>query len=254
MDPLALSLLRRVLSPYVSKRFSIAQIKLHPWFTKNFKGGMPPSGDVSNVSGGFEDCSNSRKRSCIVFGANKGTKEIIEQFCFSQPEFLRQNNSAQNENKPNEPSKSGVVPYTCLSQPACLDDMLLNSQLTGAATTQANQNPIQRLVKRMTRFFVTCSCEQTASRLTELFTTLNYSFKPNDKDFTISTTDRRRQKLVFKAKLMEMNDNVLVDFRLSKGCGLEFKRHFLKIKQAVRDITAQGPVLWPLAMALNSAM
>lgn len=33
-----------------------------------------------------------------------------------------------------------------------------------------------------------------------------------------------------------MDGNVMIDFRLSKGCGLEFKRRFVKIKYALSDI------------------
>jgi hypothetical protein len=33
-----------------------------------------------------------------------------------------------------------------------------------------------------------------------------------------------------------MDGNVLADFRLSKGCGLEFKRAFIKIRYAMEDV------------------
>lgn len=36
---------------------------------------------------------------------------------------------------------------------------------------------------------------------------------------TISTTDRRNNKLIFKVNLVEMESKILVDFRLSKVCG-----------------------------------
>lgn len=35
---------------------------------------------------------------------------------------------------------------------------------------------------------------------------------------TISTTDRRNNKLIFKVNLVEMESKILVDFRLSKVC------------------------------------
>lgn len=48
-----------------------------------------------------------------------------------------------------------------------------------------------------------------------------------------------------------MDGRILVDFRLSKGCGLEFKRRFLKIKGDLKDIITRGPV--PLTdIALSS--
>lgn len=48
--------------------------------------------------------------------------------------------------------------------------------------------------------------------------------------------------LVFKVNLIEMDANILVDFRLSKGCGLEFKRAFLKIRGAMEDVVKSSTV------------
>lgn len=59
---------------------------------------------------------------------------------------------------------------------------------------------------------------------------------------TISTVDRRKMPLVFKASIHDMDGRILVDFRLSKGCGLEFKKRFLKIKADLKDIITRGPV------------
>lgn len=49
--------------------------------------------------------------------------------------------------------------------------------------------------------------------------------------------------LVFKANIVEMDGKTLVDFRLSKGCGLEFKRTFMKIKSLLDDIILRSPIL-----------
>jgi len=69
---------------------------------------------------------------------------------------------------------------------------------------------------------------------------------------TVSTVDRNKLRLVFKAHIIEMDGKILVDFRLSKGCGLEFKRRFIKIKNALEDIVLKGPTTWPIAIATNS--
>lgn len=61
--------------------------------------------------------------------------------------------------------------------------------------------------------------------------------------------DRRKMPLVFKANIVEMDGKILVDFRLSKGCGIEFKRRFVKIKSLLEDIILKGPVTWPIAVA-----
>lgn len=63
---------------------------------------------------------------------------------------------------------------------------------------------------------------------------------------TVSTMDRRNNKLIFKINLVEMDEKILVDFRLSKGDGLEFKRHFLKIKGKLSDIVSSQKVWFPV--------
>lgn len=55
--------------------------------------------------------------------------------------------------------------------------------------------------------------------------------------------------LVFKVNMVDMDGKILVDFRLSKGCGIEFKRRFVKIKSSLEDIILKCPVTWPIAVA-----
>jgi serine/threonine-protein kinase Chk1 len=69
---------------------------------------------------------------------------------------------------------------------------------------------------------------------------------------TITTIDKRNMGLVFKAAVLDMDGKTLLDFRLSKGCGLEFKRNFVRIKQNLEDIVLKGPITWPIAMATNN--
>lgn len=143
----------------------------------------------------------------------------------------------------------------CFSQPTMLDDLILCTQMNPTQSIGATQsnNPFQRLVRRMTRFFVSTKCDETLKRLSATFEKLGYSWKCNDEAvITISTIDRRKLQLIFKANIVEMDGRILCDFRLSKGCGLEFKRRFIRIKQSLADIVMKGPVTWPIAIATNS--
>ena len=76
--------------------------------------------------------------------------------------------------------------------------------------------------------------------------------RPRPSQMTVQTLDRRKMPLTFKASVLDMTDHVLVDFRLSKGCGLDFKRHFIRIKQKLPDILLNVPVNWSVAAATNS--
>jgi len=131
-------------------------------------------------------------------------------------------------------------PSYSFSQPALLDDLLLATQMN--QTQSASQNYFQRLVRRMTRFFVTTRWDDTIKRLVGTIERLGgYTCKVGDDGVvTVSTVDRNKLRLVFKAHIIEMDGKILVDFRLSKGCGLEFKRRFIKIKNALEDIVLKG--------------
>ncbi|XP_064380427.1 serine/threonine-protein kinase Chk1 [Dromaius novaehollandiae] len=123
------------------------------------------------------------------------------------------------------------------SQPARPEHMLLNSQLLG--TPGSSQSPWQRLVKRMTRFFTKLDAACSYRALKEVCERMGYGWKRScTNQVTISTTDRRNNQLVFKVNLLQMESRILVDFRLSKGDGLEFKRHFLKIKGELGDVVS----------------
>lgn len=66
----------------------------------------------------------------------------------------------------------------CFSQPAMLDDLILCTQLN--PTQGASQNPFQRLVRRMTRFFVSTKCDESLKRLTQCLEKLGCTWKAND--------------------------------------------------------------------------
>ncbi|XP_063880424.1 serine/threonine-protein kinase grp-like isoform X6 [Scylla paramamosain] len=141
----------------------------------------------------------------------------------------------------------GVVSF---SQPAKPEQLLLSSQMTQG--TQASQTPLQRLVKRMTRMLVKTSLEDTVTHLEAVFNKLNYSHRCHTANvITVTTVDRRGAQLVLKASILDMAQYILLDFRLSKGCGLDFKRHFLRIKEGLSHIIVKGPVTWNMAMATN---
>lgn len=136
------------------------------------------------------------------------------------------------------------------SQPAALGDLLLLSQPVQNTQPLSSTTLFQKLGKRMTRFFVKTNCDDTVKRLVNSLETENYSCCVNESGVvTVTTVDRLNMPLVFKTLMVEMDGKLLVDFRLSKGCGLEFKRRFITIKENLSDIIMKGPVSWPIAVA-----
>ncbi|XP_069951316.1 serine/threonine-protein kinase grp isoform X1 [Cherax quadricarinatus] len=241
IDNLALSLLRKVLNTVPRHRATISQVKNHQWFTKNFQ---KNSGFVQNV------CTESmtpRKRVCSELErANTAfsLEDIAHRLAYSQPETPTP--SVINTAVCGDNMDLRVVSF---SQPAQPENLLL-SQLTQG--TQASQTPLQRLVKRMTRILVRTTLEDTLTHLEALFNKMHYTYRYHTAHvMTVTTLDRRGAQLVLKASVLDMGQNILVDFRLSKGCGLDFKRHFLRIKEGLSHIIVKGPVTWNMAMATN---
>ncbi|XP_014816529.1 PREDICTED: serine/threonine-protein kinase Chk1 [Calidris pugnax] len=196
------------------------------------------SGGVSDSPGGF----SKHVRSDMDFSPVKGALgEEKSGYSTSQPEpgtggTLWDTGAATSIDR--------LVQGISFSQPACPEHMLLNSQLLGTPGT--SQSPWQRLVKRMTRFFTKLDAEGSYRALREVCEKMGYGWKKScTNQVTISTTDRRNNKLIFKVNLVEMESKILVDFRLSKGDGLEFKRHFLKIKGKLSDVISTQKVWLP---------
>lgn len=97
----------------------------------------------------------------------------------------------------------------------------------------------------MTRFFVHTTSDETIKRITDIIAETGYTWKITDNTLiTVSTVDRRKIQLVFKINLITMDDTILVDFRLSKGDGIEFKRRFVNIKRAAADIISKEQRFW----------
>ncbi|CRK93350.1 CLUMA_CG006891, isoform A [Clunio marinus] len=238
LDTLSLSFIRKILNPIPEKRLTLENIKQHKWIqnplltTKvsplDMTDGMSPLNkrlkSIQDLNSSFDDingrCYQSQPAPSVLFSQNNQHQMSVE---------------ARNN--------------YCFSQPAMLDDLLLCTQ-QNATQGSTFGNPFQRLVKRMTRFFVSTKCDETIKRLTTVLDRLGFTWKINeDSSVTISTLDGRKLQLTFKANFLEMDGKILLDFRLSKGCGLDFKRKFVKIKNSkeIDDVVLNIPVNFTLA-------
>jgi hypothetical protein len=74
----------------------------------------------------------------------------------------------------------GPAAVFSFSQPAHIDDMLLNSQLGNTQTAidgSGGSSPLQRLVKRMTRLVAKVSCDEAVKYLGQHLTKMGYTWK-----------------------------------------------------------------------------
>jgi len=235
IDNLPLSLLRKVLMPHPSRRYKLEQIQNHVWVKKKFK---DPEG-VSSLTRSNSSATGQglKKRLCSELDFPSGKTFVTDRECQSQP--LPTSGDHSDENKPLES-------FHGFTQPAQLDNLLLSTQ---GAATQGSQTPFQKLVKRMTRFWVNTDKENTEKELRERFERLGYTVKMTTPGIlTVKCVDRRGMQLAFKATLIEMDKQVLLDFRLSRGDGIEFKRRFTQIKQSMERIIVKAPIMWSLAI------
>ncbi|KAK3523931.1 hypothetical protein QTP70_016737 [Hemibagrus guttatus] len=228
IDSMPLGLLTKILLHSPEDRITIPEIKKHRWFSRSFKSGGKRQPDIH---GPLTKMLRSDSERLQLAQTNSGERVQISS---SQPE-------PQGLWEVREDVVHTEGAQVSFSQPACPDHMLLGSQLLG--TPGASQNPWQRLVRRMTRFFTTLKAEASCTALRDTCINLGYTWKQScTNQATVSTLDRRNNKLIFKIHFLEMEERILVDFRLSRGDGLEFKTIFVNLKQKLSDIISNQRV------------
>jgi len=252
-DNLLLSLIKKILGHSPSKRYTILQVKNHLWFKKKFK-----DSDGSLIEPELVETSSPPRKAFRGHYDEYRDREqmfdlrtpLVERLCASQPaEVFRKLTRAPSINTQHSGSEQNFNGFT---QPAQLSDLVLSGSGSTQAT-QGTQTQFQRLVKRMTRFWVKNSQEDTDKFLQALLEKMQYNFRCKPKGvFTITTQDRRGAILSFRCTLIQVDHQILVDFRLSKGCGIEFKRHFAKLKTNCASIIEKGPVCFPSLIAANA--
>ncbi|KAM6238367.1 serine/threonine-protein kinase Chk1 [Porphyrio hochstetteri] len=254
IDSAPLALLHKILTESPTARITIPDIKKDRWYSKPLKKGVKrahvPSEGLSDSPSAFSkhiqsDTDLSPVKSVLskekaTYSTSQPDPSTSAALSTSQPEL-------GTGAAPWDGGAGGIdrlVQGISFSQPTCPEHMLVNSQLLG--TPGSSQNPWQRLVKRMTRFFTKLDADGSYCALREACEGLAYGWRKScTNQVTISTTDKRNNQLIFKVNLVEMESKILVDFRLSKGDGLEFKRHFLKIKGKLSDIISTQKVWVP---------
>lgn len=234
IDSLALGLLTKILCSSPNKRYTISQIRNHLWYKKflSNKGIVRWSGE-----------SVSYKRLCSDLDRSSVLKEDPEtKFCYSQP--VQINKDSESVDCPDYFNNNLSIGLS-FSQPVDPDNMILTTKFTASQMVSKTALPIGT---RLTRFCIKMEPEAVLKELKYAFEKLGYCWKHSAPgQVTVTTQDRRKMQLIFKASLLTMPEKILVDFRRSKGDGIEFKRHFLKIKQVLSDVIDKQPMIGPIA-------
>lgn len=183
-----------MLSIHVRYRFTLQQIKVHPWFKR----------DTVRKRHSFGMGSPDLKRQ-RVFGS------AVVKTSASQPTPVIAKDVPEDEHD------SRLMHH--FTQPDRIEDMLLSTQAESQmSSSQSRPSQYQKLVKRMTRFFTSVDPEETFSTLTSHFDRVGYVWKKTSAgQLTVETIDKRKNPLVFKTTIIVMSGtSILVDFRLSR--------------------------------------
>lgn len=212
IDALAICLIRSMLTHRPDKRANIPTILSHEWCNMKF----PHIGTAGDPFSIFEQ----QEHYCRQKDAP-----------YSQPQKLSYYNEAIRYNP-------DVSRLHFFSQPTQINNLLLAIPLqTSQQAAVTPEDSISNLIYRMTRFFVSLNLNKTLDRLIRVLENLEYMMKSiTDNVVTVTTIDNTRSALIFKISLYAMNNKTLLDFRLSKGCGIEFKRRFIIFRHEFLDI------------------
>lgn len=239
IDTLSLGFLKKLLNPNPSKRCTISQMKKDKWFLRSYS--------TLNKSPHCSPCidSPSLKRRNSMTNTDLNTPKRMrsndgQRFCLSQPDptiDISEFKLDSNQNNNNRNMFANDENHIAWSQPANIDAMLLSQIVTTPGSSQST-NPITWIAKRLTRFNLSLNIEKSMKKLTELMKEFPHckTTTPTSHQLKVSTLDRRKATLNYQIDFIETGQSsLMVGFRLTKGDGIEFKRHFKKIKNDMKD-------------------
>jgi serine/threonine-protein kinase CHEK1 len=260
----ALSLLRNILIYDPTQRFTIKQIKSSAWFMRTHRHEIMSAIDLNSMNN-----TSFLSQPTVVYYINEPneskTAGLYGNIAVSGVQDSQENCECASQMHEKTTGLSSLSSggfnahdhFESFSQPIYTENMFLNSQIQpttqnlssqyGASSNgAASQSPLLKLVKRMTRMFVHSSVERCCDELKTLFQKFMYDYKvailsQRQHQITVNTSDKRQTLLTFKVNIIEMNlqNEVLVDFRLSRGDGLEFKKIFMKVKASLSHIVCK---------------
>jgi len=222
IDRNTLRFLRKLLNTAPLKRLTIPEIKKDPWYLK---------------------CNGALKSKSPRSSGSPRDSQSIKRFCSGAPSPLSEKceNTRLSSSQPNPyitiDEGGGDVDESCtmfISQPLHPEDMLL-SQI--ASTPGSSQNPFSHLIKRLTRFNINLGLEEGVKAFLKVVAKLMLQYKIiSQNQVRIFTIDKRKSTLTYQVNFILVGQlPLLVDFRMSKGDGLEFKRQFKNIKEQMKE-------------------
>uniref|UniRef100_A0A0N4ZWY0 non-specific serine/threonine protein kinase n=1 Tax=Parastrongyloides trichosuri TaxID=131310 RepID=A0A0N4ZWY0_PARTI len=243
MDLESLQLIKIILEYQWDKRATIQRIQNHSWMKTNFGNanatmvrkkrpfGMPHSSTITEV-----------------VPRDSSDNPVIKKSKLQKPLYNETGISAQSQ-----PLKINLVPQTTnesylsallnrpFTQPDKIDPMLLNNSQVVSSLSQKMYNPLEKLVRRMTRLVVNLPVKAFYKQLKIVLEQLKYDYRILDNSCVYVKCVTKMDECSFRISMLNIPNTdecikLLVDFTRSRGDGLLFKRHFLYIKDGLTDL------------------
>ncbi|VDM43222.1 unnamed protein product [Toxocara canis] len=242
-ENLTSALLRTILTEEEGLRATIERIMNHPWFTADF---VKHKGVLSRINSCAQYSSSNgapvKKRRCELGITEDSCGQFVDSI--SQPAACVPRCSLEDTLINARKVVERKVVNPAFSQPENIEALLLNHSQIDESQMQCI-DPLQLLVRRMTRFCVKVSVVEAMNRIVEACESSGFDAKKRAYN-QLAVSDRR--EMSFMVAIYEMvyldGKKVMVDFRRSRGDGLEFKRAFLVLKRKLGIIVCKEGTDW----------
>ncbi|XP_053612903.1 serine/threonine-protein kinase grp isoform X2 [Plodia interpunctella] len=136
------------------------------------------------------------------------------------------------------PSAADMQALLSHSQPAAPDDLLLSQDVALSAT---QPSVMQRLMRRMTRVWMRCDEARALRALGAALRDRGYVWTHLNPRTLAIECDAELRMHAWVVPGGGADGGSLLEFRRSRGCGLEFKRRYLALKEALQPLAAPPP-------------
>uniref|UniRef100_A0A0M3HNL0 non-specific serine/threonine protein kinase n=1 Tax=Ascaris lumbricoides TaxID=6252 RepID=A0A0M3HNL0_ASCLU len=274
----ALALLRTILNDDEKTRATIERIENHPWYTADF---IKHKGVLSRISSGKQYSPNH----AVPLKRRRFELDVVNESCIqladsiSQPAARLPHYSLEEVLNNTRKTTDLTMMKGAFSQPENIEALLLNHSQIDESQRHCI-DPLQLLVRRMTRFCVTVSVVEALRRIIEACESSGFEAKKRTSN-QLAVSDRREMSFMvaiyemaniggrkraavgccFIRRPLLLNDEelehfcthtiaafaikqVMVDFRRSRGDGIEFKRAFVVLKKKLGVIVCKEGTDW----------
>ncbi|EGT52896.1 CBN-CHK-1 protein [Caenorhabditis brenneri] len=221
VDVRVLCILRKILTDNVEKRATIEQVKADPWFTHDY--------------GKLETPKNRPLKRARVNDENYTT-------CTQQAETSSCSVKRPHLDTPEGKSFLTERQNASFSQPTRADDLLLTQHID---MSQNNSNLLERMVCRMTRFCVNTEPGETYDKVAKASEHSGFDVRRRE-GRRLLVTYRECSMMVTMYAIGDVPDmpRVMVDFRRSRGDGLQFKKMFLEVRNRMHQSICSTGNTW----------